>query len=286
MLLTLGACGSQAPSPSVATASPAEVSIEPSQVAPSPTASASLVPANLAPIAVDSIALVVTNDLLVRSKPGVSEASRKLSPLLDADREVYVVAGPVAASGYTWYQVKPLTKPGEFVDLPFGWVAAASKDGEPWLAGGPVACPAKPSDYASFIAIRPLVGLACFSDDDLTFDARLGSPEATCGVSMGWTIEPEWLAGTCPHPKFLLADLVTTSSTDAVIDPDLDVTDRHAGVEPKDWLKVNVTGHFDDAAARNCRGVSQEIKVPLTPEEVVLTCRQQFVVISIELYGP
>jgi len=47
--------------------------------------------------------------------------------------ELRVIGGPVRASGYVWYQVVPVS----FVldgHPALGWVAAAGKDGEPWIA--------------------------------------------------------------------------------------------------------------------------------------------------------
>ena len=110
----------------------------------------------------------------------------------------------------------------------------------PWLASVPLTCPALPEDYATFVALRPLVALSCFGDDDLTFAARLASAEATCGVEIDWTVEPDWLGGTCPHPTFLLADADRDDSTrDAILDPTMDVADLpQPGVEPADWIDV------------------------------------------------
>lgn len=208
-----------------------------------------------------------------------------LKPLLDNGREVFVVAGPVTASGLDWYQVKPLDRAAEFADLPFGWVAATGGDGQPWLAGEPFDCPTPPADYAAFVALRPLVGLSCFGRDDLTLAARLVKPEATCGVDMGWTIEPEWLGSTCPQPAFLIADESRNETFNAVIDPALDITNLHPGVEPADWIDVEVTGHFDDPAAGTCKGVSTDAPVPLAADDVILVCRVQFVITAIEPSG-
>lgn len=73
----------------------------------------------------------------MRSKPEVSNESIKYEPLLWKGALAWVVAGPVRGSGYDWYRIDPL---GE-VDLqynpdppPEGWVAAASKEGELWIA--------------------------------------------------------------------------------------------------------------------------------------------------------
>jgi hypothetical protein len=233
-----------------------------------------------------SIALVVTNDLRVRSKPVVSDDSAKLTPLLQRGREVFVAAGPVAGSGFEWYQVEPVRAPDEFGDLPFGWVAAAGKDGEPWLEGGSFACPEAPTTYRAFVELRPLVGAACLSRQDLTFAARLEQPEATCGVDIGWTVEPDWLGSTCPQPKFLIADPTTTASFYSVLDPDIDFSALQPGVDPPDWIDVDVTGHFDDPAAETCAPVSTDGTRPeIGAAEAVVGCRGQFVITAITPRG-
>lgn len=292
LMLSLVGCATSEPDQSGPSIAPSALPSAPPSTPPA--ASPSVAPSHTptarpaAAIKVDGIAVVVTNDLRVRSKPRVADDSALLAPLLSDGREVFVVDGPVTASGFDWYQVQPLRATDEFVDLPFGWVAAAGKDGEPWLSGDGVRCPARPADFAAFMAIRPLIGLACFGDADLSVAARLGQPEATCGVDIGWTIEPDWLGSTCPHPTFYVVGLTATDqSFDAVLDPDLDVRGLHPGVEPPDLLDVRVTGHFDHRAAKTCRGVAYEpgVKVPLSGPEVVLACRAQFVITAIKTTG-
>ena len=281
--LVVAACGGPAASsPSAApTATPGSTS-EPSPSAVPPSSSPSTSPADSGALAVDGLGAVVTDDLRVRSKPEVSDDSKLLTPLLDFGREVYVVDGPVAASGYDWFQVLPINKPGEFVELPFGWVAAADKDGSPWLAGDTPDCAPAPTTAAEFAAIRPVIGLACFGSDELSFPARLAQPEATCGVDIGWTIDPDWLAGTCPQPTYLIEGTDTTESLNVAIDPAIDKTGLHPGVEIADWQDVTVKGHFDDSAADTCKGVSNGEPVPLDPAQIVMLCRTAFVVSAIE----
>jgi hypothetical protein len=252
----------------------------------SPAPSTPPVPLSAA-IPVDKIAVVVTNDLRVRSKPGVAADSKLLAPLLDRGRAVYVVDGPVAASGFMWYEVAPMRAADESIELPFGWVAAAAKDGEPWVAAGGYRCPARPTDVATFLAVPALAGLACFGRHDLAISGRLARPEATCGADRGWTIAPEWLASTCSHPEFILAGDVNSVWFELVLKPGIDVRDLDPGVEPADWLDVLVTGHFDVRAAANCHGVVTEpgTVVELSPAEIVLACRATFVVIDIETSG-
>ena len=154
-------------------------------------------------------------------------------------------------SGYDWYQVQPINTPGESEELPFGWVAAADKDGTPWLVSDAPECEAV-TTAAEFAAIRPILGLACYGNEELSFAARLVQPEATCGVDIGWTIDPDWLACTCPQPTYLLAQAETDEFLDVAFDPAIDTTGLEPGVESADWQAVTVTGHFDHDAAKTC----------------------------------
>ncbi len=113
-------------------------------VTSAPRASGSLAPAQV-PRASDSPAVTngdpflgqavvtVSPDLRVRSAPRVADDSAKYEPLLPSGTELTVIGGPVAASGYTWYEVIPvdLTLSGGHAS---GWVAAGDKDGTPWIA--------------------------------------------------------------------------------------------------------------------------------------------------------
>jgi hypothetical protein len=280
--VVLSACGTNTPSPSVSPTSTPQTtpSVEPSPSAlPSPSASEEPV------IAVNALGVVTTSDLRVRSKPEVSDDSELLTPLLDFGRQVYVVAGPVAASGYDWYQVQPINTPGESEELPFGWIAAADKDGTPWLVSDAPECESAPTTAAAFAEIRPIIGLACYGSEDLTFPARLIQPEATCGVDIGWTIDPDWLAGTCQQPKYLLAQVDNDEFLNVAFDPEIDTAGLEPGVETADWQDVTVTGHFDHDAAQACTGVSNGEPVPLDPAEIVLRCRSTFAITEVEPAG-
>ena len=57
---------------------------------------------------------------------------RCTEPWLPLGTELAVLGGPEVGSGYTWYLVAPVSFAG--LDGPgYGWVAAAGKDGEPWI---------------------------------------------------------------------------------------------------------------------------------------------------------
>lgn len=275
------------PSGSATASPPSNASASPilSAVPSSPPASATPGPSSPPQAVVlekDTIAQVVTNDLLLRSAPGTGADSKKLAPLLQKPAQIYVVDGPVAKDGYDWYEVQPVE-----YGAPFGWVAAAGRDGEPWLGKATITCPSLPLDLATLAQIagppQTFLGLACLGNHPITVRARLGIPEATCGVSPGWTINPGWL-GPCVAHDFLtaLSGAYADPYFDAVFAPKVDLRKLpRYGIEPRTWLKVQVTGQFDHPAARTCRGVKEDTDPPSAPE-IVLMCRNVFVITAIK----
>jgi hypothetical protein len=233
---------------------------------------------------VGSIATVVTNDLRVRSRPEVSEASEKLVPLLRTGQALLVVKGPVAASGYRWYEVAPMNA-GIDNRPPFGWVAAADKTGQPWIKPGGFACPKAPTTFNAFMAVERIVWLACYGRKPLSFPARIGAPEATCGVDPGWTVTPEWLGAICVGPAFfVVGPKANSDSFYSIIEPRLDVSGFRPGFAEKDWIPVTVTGAFDHPASKSCRGkLLADYASPMPgPDEVILGCRTQYVISGIK----
>ena len=143
-----GACGSTPPStPPPATASPiASAPISPTPAlpsesastapSPSPTSSPSAPPAAPASFVRGDAAITVSAGLRVRSMPRVAADSVKYEPLLPLGTKLAVLAGPVVATGYTWYDVAPI---GVQLagGLTHGWVALAGADGTPWVGVAP-----------------------------------------------------------------------------------------------------------------------------------------------------
>jgi hypothetical protein len=80
--------------------------------------------------------LTVSDDVRVRSNPGVGSDSRRYGPLLPEDTYLCITAGPIAASGYWWYEVE--LEAGQLDGgITRGWVAAGDHDGSPWIAHVP-----------------------------------------------------------------------------------------------------------------------------------------------------
>ena len=293
LLVGIWGCAGQPAPVASPSGSPSTSFVSPTPaISPVPSASVGSPGANPEPsadspgplFAQDAIVDVVTHDLRVRSLPEVSDASKKLEPLLDAPGRVFIVDGPVEASGYTWYEVAPIGDADTTVELPFGWVAAADKDGTAWLAKTAVDCPAPPTSVDELWVLSGLVGLGCFGGSEIGIEARLAQPEATCGVDIGWTVEPEWLGGTCPQPTFLVESTTTIGlPLNATLDPDVDVAAFKPGVEPADWIDVRITGRYDHPDSEACHGVSHENPVPYVPEQTVLGCRATFAITAIAM---
>lgn len=250
---------------------------------PSPGPVATLRDSDLQP---DTIARVVTNNLRVRSEPGVSDTSIKFEPLLDADVLAYVVDGPVAASGYDWYLIEPLDPSGrDDPGMPSGWVAGAAPTGEPWLVTEPFECAANKGDVAPWPVLRVesprapfYLGLYCFGRQKLTFTARLGISDVPCETDAPWVTNPDWFDNCRQDPHYLWAD---TYGSRPAFAPGIDLSFASSPDGPP---FVEVAGQFDHEAARECRAVRTDDGEPYLgalaphPKLVVARCRAQFVV--------
>jgi hypothetical protein len=166
----LAACGStptSTPSPAATHAAPT-ASPAASASTTTPTAGTPATPDTVA-LVPDSVAVTVATSLVLRSKPEVNTASEIFKPSLSEGDQVFVVDGPVRASGYDWYDVRPLS-----ARLPsWGWVAAASRSDEPWLVPGVATCPPTPTTFAQLTALTDGQRLACFSRVPITVRARI-----------------------------------------------------------------------------------------------------------------
>jgi hypothetical protein len=230
---------SPSPSPLPGSADPAGPSPEASLVTPAPSA------AN-AEFRVPSLVATVQPDVRVRSAPGVASTSEKLTPLLPADTELVILSGPVAADGYHWYEVTPLVTASS---LPHGWVAAASRDGEPWLAARTASCPARPTTFAALAAIPSPLALVCFPRVPITIAARI--VDCNCDVD-GPGYAPSWFTDASSGWRLLIDPARTAPSAESrdlwlYLDP----AAKRPAILPVDQV-VTVTGIFDHPAADAC----------------------------------
>ena len=301
VVLVLAGC-SAVPGATSAPPSPSPLALASREPSPEPSAALSGPPSmppvstprfvpnavDAAPIPSDTYARVVTNDLRVRSKPGVANDSIKLEPLLQDGVLLVVVDGPVQASGYDWYQVQP-TRDFRQDEYPFGWVAAADKDGEPWIQSGNLECPPLPHDIDDLAALSPsgrmYYEITCFGGREVTFQARIARPEAWCGVSPSWTWEPAWFSA-CEQPSFPLYPVEALSGPvfQPAWSPDVDTGMAGDPSDPHEtWPIVEVTGMFDHPSAKTCTNrLNDEEPEMAEPDsaQTIVNCRIQFVVTS------
>lgn len=215
----------------------------------------------------DMIWRVTVSDLIVRSEPGVADPDTILPARLTDEDRVLVVDGPRGADGYQWYQVLPL-RPDGLREPPFGWVASASRDGEPWMAMEALTCP-ESSHLDGILALAPEERLACFGSRTIRFVA---GEEGGCGAGGGFPVayEPAWLAGFggCGFGRNGADNWLMLRFP----------PDASQAYRPGD----EIVGHFDDPAATTCVATANYPEVtPPSREEAIARCRTEFVVESV-----
>ena len=247
---------------------------------PTPDATPDATPlASLAtgPLRVDGLALVVADELRVRSAPGTGSSSVVRGEPMPKGREVFVVAGPVSADGYDWWQVQALTGLAHF-----GWVASAGRSGETWLGAASIACPNDPSltDLARIGGARSLV---CYGRSDLRIRAFR---EPFCGDgTAGGEGTPDWLYGVFGGDSLFARQPKGGDESVPEIygraHPSLRASAELFGCGDSGTGWFDLTGHFDDPVASDCRFVGDD---PTTGEMAVQEaplsiseCRERFV---------
>jgi hypothetical protein len=259
---------SASPTPSAEPPSPAPV--------PTPTASPSPTPSSGEATGPGDVLGVIVDGLRVRSEPRIADDSKRLEPLLSRRQLVYVVKGPVRASGYDWFRVIPFT-----ADLPKGWIAAASRDGEPWVRPTKGGCHAVEPSVTLLSRLSSEVALRCFAGTMLTFDARIVSCMADVDAP---PIKPAWfgLQQVTGNGDRLLPCLVEPGQRQidfddpfwlfvANIDPDGAIPDPVPIDTP-----IRVTGMYDHPAARRCRSEDED-----AVSDLVSICRSTFAITKI-----
>jgi hypothetical protein len=247
----------------------------PARTEPSPPTAVSASPASPSPVvfARDSVVVTLENRLRVRSKPGVEADSKLLEPLLPAGTTLFVLEGPLVASGYEWYRVVPIAPRDR--TLPHGWVARSSHKGVPWLGAGTAECRAVPTSIQMLAALDPGTRLACFRDREINVQARI--IPCNCDVD-GGSLEPRWFDWG-DQPLLLVGPNQTRPPADSKdwfvlhLDPDGD----YPRPIPTGRV-VTVTGTFDHPASSSC--VMHTLPEPGTTE-VVPDCRWTFAVTRI-----
>jgi hypothetical protein len=212
----------------------------------------------------------------VRSRPRIADDSALLNPLLPAGTRLYVLDGPVAASGYDWYEVVPLASS----TLPNGWIASAARDGTQWIGPSPSpSCPAVPTTMRALASLGTAVGLHCFARIPITVRARLIG--CNCNIDGSW-YEPYWFYLGSGSPKLLVDPDVSDvlSDRDEWFALNLDPAGEHPDVLPLGEV-VEVTGLFDHPAAATCTRTEMDGEPVPTA-----ACRLEFGVTRLLVFGP
>jgi hypothetical protein len=193
----------------------------------------------------------------------------KLEPLLETGQRLFVIDGPKDGSGYGWYLIEKTPVLSPIAD---GWVAAAARDGTPWLAVATVDCPADPT-LAQLGSMDRLEQLHCYHDREFTFtDMVVAGP--MCGDGGGFK-SPTWMAG-CTSTFFWGRP---NSAATLAVPPSL--ANELGEVEYDVSFEATVTAHMDDPAALTCvpyEGAEADYK--LVNPGTVLLCRTIFVATS------
>lgn len=290
LVLTRGPAGTASetppPTPSSSAGPPASGSASTS-ASPSAAATASAGAPTQPDLAMDTVVATTVQDLTVRDAPGLD--GERLGTL-EGGALSFLAGEPTDADGFRWYLVSGLGLPpntGCAVEpetdpyncpIWFGWVAAASESGEPWLVEHDLACPEEPLTAESLALARTaLERLACFGSEPITFrgwwpeipdDAGLGGACTSQDTPSGWLL--------CQNinDNLILIDEAEDFFGVGVrvsIDPETDAAMPERGT----WVEVRV--HLDDPAAQQCGDDAVGVQDEVPPEQIVLGCRAEMV---------
>lgn len=260
--------GSALPSPFVSSTTSSDP-----PASPSPSEAAGLGP--------DTLAVVVATDgLRVRSLPSVDEQSERLEPTLAEGVRLYITDGPALADGYTWYQAQPYdgeraanAYPSAWpsASSPFGWIAAASRDREPWIEPFPLGCDTVAPSAEGLVSGERLEHLYCSvtsHNPDITVEGDVWCTFAD--DHHGPLSGPTWIdqRGYCELRTEVGSRWLYGEPVMRLLD------EANNPVEGR----YTITGHFDDGGAADCRASSMDGSEPPPVAAVILSCRTAFVV--------
>jgi hypothetical protein len=146
-------------------------------------------------------------------------------------------------------------------------------------------CPPPPTDVLAWMTLNSPVEISCRGGAPLTFRAW-SLPCAGCTGDPNAALAPAWLANPTDNSLFL-APIASDRSgyQGAILDPSLGDAPRPEWIGA--WLQV--TGHYDDPAAADCRWTpnNDELAYYAGSEWQVNGCRMQFVVTAVKVVdGP
>lgn len=283
-----GGVGSSGDASASATSSgsPAE-----SGATPSASASASASAAPPVALTVGAFVTPTVDGVTLRDTPSTSGTRIGILPRGPVN---FVVEGPVAADGYTWYRFSASGLPpssGCTTPLPtnplecpiwFGWAAVQDpSDGTAWFAPTEVDCPDPDTETGTFLQISRWLALGCYGTAELSFTAWY--PELPEGGGLGGECDVDpavaWLY--CSH---LAYDVVWTTPDEAQANNELYIDPESGVTMPARGQWVRVRGAFDHPDAPLCAG-AEEAFAPEDPRPdlAVLECRNHLVVRGVEV---
>jgi hypothetical protein len=141
-------------------------------------------------------------------------------------------------------------------------------------------CPAAPRNGLDFVLIDRPLAVACLGNTPITFQAWSVRCDGCNGGATG-TYEPAWLAAPGVNQLFL-SPINGGSATSVVLPALTDIPDP--AWTPK---VLELTGHFDDPAAKSCRWAPSPDEDAWYPGQrgFVDYCRQQFVLTAVNVIG-
>lgn len=253
-----------------------------------------------ATITVDGLAKSTVDGLTVRATAGT--AGTQLGTI-DTGQLGFVVAGPVSADGYSWYQLSGLGLPPNagceppLQTTPFrcpdwlGWVAGGQPGGQAWLEATTLPCPTWPMNLEALLGDQAAPGprtaleqLACYGSSPIRFRGWLPEipPDAGLGGTCGGGNPTTWWlqCGFLNYTRLVISQSAGFGGVglNISIDPASGVTMPPRG----QW--VEVVAHLDDPAARNCTPLGGGEQDPV---RAVLSCRGELAAESVEpVAGP
>ena len=234
------------------------------------------VPGDSVPIPPDTYALVVTDDLRVRSKPGVSDDSKKLEPLLQQPVRLVVLDGPVQASGYDWYLVQPNPLRHGQNDVPVR-LDRGRRTRTASRGSNHVPRDARRADRRWTTSARSPRRRRCTTRSPASAGtrsrSRLGSARpksAAMSSRRGESIQ----CGSTPAKGRRISSRSkrrpTAGGWSPTWSPGIDTSMAgQYGDPPEDWPIVEVTGTFDHPAAQTCRN-RLNYEAPSSPSPIRL----------------
>ncbi|TMB52077.1 MAG: hypothetical protein E6J50_02800 [Chloroflexi bacterium] len=197
-----------------------------------------------------------------------------------------IAAGGSAAVGIGWTDTTPA---GVGRDLwrstdgmTWSLVSAPLVPPAPQVPGG--ACPPAPTTVQQLVDIGSVKAAACYGTQSLTlqgFSSNCGG----CGGTGLPQMKPDWMSGAYGYGAWYISPQDTKTTVEATRIAVNLLPSAHL-TPPGEGAPVIVTGHFNDAAAQECRIVPSLLGSELLPtSDAIGMCERSFVVTAIRNTG-